>query len=76
MVPQLGDIVIFTKPKHVAIVKQVNGTTVTLIEQNWVWKDNKGTYYFKVERTIQTTDAEVYFYSFDRPSAPKNLRIQ
>lgn len=44
-----GDVV--RLPGHWAIVKAVNGSTLTLIEQNWKWITN-GVTYAKVNRTV------------------------
>lgn len=57
--PQAGDIVIDTNYGHTAVVKSVDGATVTLIEQNWL---SSGTY--TIGRKINTPKAGVYFYRF------------
>lgn len=44
-----GDIV--RLPHHWAIIKEVNGNTLTLIEQNWKWVDGGNTY-TKINRTV------------------------
>lgn len=44
-----GDIV--RLPHHWAIIKEVNGNTLTLIEQNWKWVSGGNTY-TKINRTV------------------------
>lgn len=57
--PQPGDIMQNTQRSHVAIVKSVKGSEVTLIEQNWKWTMG-GVVYAKINRKIDTGSA--YFY--------------
>jgi surface antigen len=60
--PIPGDIVVFKDPYHVAIVKTVNGTQITLIEQNWI-SNNK----YTINRSKNTTDSNIYFYRYPAP---------
>lgn len=53
--PQIGDIFRLRNPGHVAIVKEVHESTVTLIEQNFVWN---GTY--QVNREISIAGNEFF----------------
>ena len=57
--PKPGDIMQNTDRTHVAVVKHVSGTTVTLIEQNYKWTSG-GKIYARVNRTIDSQSA--YFY--------------
>lgn len=58
-VPKPGDIMQNKERTHVAVVKQVSGTRVTLIEQNFKWTSG-GKIYAKINRTIESQSA--YFY--------------
>jgi surface antigen len=60
--PIPGDIVVFNNPDHVAIVKTVNGTQITLIEQNWIL-NNK----YTIDRSKNTSDSNIYFYRYPAP---------
>jgi hypothetical protein len=51
-----GDIV--RMPGHWAIVKEVNNSNLTLIEQNWKWAQNGATY-TKINRVISKDDSGV-----------------
>ena len=59
--PIPGDIMQDKDYSHVAIVKAVNGSTVTLIEQNWKWDDwATGDLVAAVNRQVSISDN--YFY--------------
>ena len=59
--PVKGDVVRYNNEAHWAIVKNVSGTTVTLIHQNaWDLSFTKG----QVGTTIQTTDSSVTFFRY------------
>jgi hypothetical protein len=57
-VPQKGDLIFFPRPphrnNHSAIVKFFDGRLITLIEQNFKWAQNNGTYTW-LNRTIPYT---------------------
>lgn len=75
-VPQPGDIMQNTARTHVGIVKEVEGSQVTLIEQNWKWTLN-GTVYAKINRKIGTGDA--YFYRLvinGKDAAPATAAVE
>ena len=57
--PRPGDIMQTKNYSHVAIVKSVNGSNATLIEQNWSYNSNNFRYARK-DRTIAISSA--YFY--------------
>ncbi len=57
--PKPGDIMQNTERTHVAIVKEVSGNSVTLIEQNYKWT-SAGKIYARVNRAIDVKSA--YFY--------------
>ncbi|MBR6045924.1 MAG: GBS Bsp-like repeat-containing protein [Ruminococcus sp.] len=58
--PLPGDVVQTKTYSHVAIVKAVEGDTLTLIEQNWKWKDADGKVISTVNRKIGKNDYYVY----------------
>ncbi|BCN32795.1 CHAP domain-containing protein [Anaeromicropila herbilytica] len=60
--PMVGDIAAMdtsSTSTHWAIVKDVNKSTVTLIEQNWKWSQG-GKYVTKINRTISVDSASFY----------------
>jgi hypothetical protein len=60
--PQVGDIAAMDSSStstHWAIVKEVNKSSITLIEQNWKWSQD-GKYVTKINRTISINDARYY----------------
>jgi hypothetical protein len=68
--PQRGDIIFYASPphknNHSAIVKAFDGTRITLIEQNFKWAQNGGTYTY-LDRTIDWSpngnDYQIWRYS-------------
>ena len=61
--PRVGDIVRFQDRTHWALVKAVNGNTVTLIEQNWGYYSGGG-YVAAVGRTITLGDPQVSYFTY------------
>lgn len=61
--PRVGDIVRFQDRTHWALVKAVNGSTVTLIEQNWGYYASGG-YVAAVNRTVELGDAQVSYFTY------------
>ena len=61
--PRVGDIVRFQDRTHWALVKAVNGNTVTIIEQNWGYYSGSG-YVAAVNRTVSVGDAQVSFFTY------------
>ena len=60
--PRKGDIVRYNTHTHWALVKEVNGNTVTIIQQNG-W-DDKARTKAKVGVTINTSDTSVSFFTY------------
>lgn len=61
--PRVGDIVRFQDRTHWALVKEVEGDTVTLIEQNWGYYSGGG-YVAAVNRIVTVGDAQVSFFTY------------
>ncbi len=61
--PKVGDIVRRNSKTHWMIVKAVNGSTVTLIEQNW-WTSPYSQ--APVNRTISTSDSDYTFFRYSK----------
>ena len=61
--PRVGDIVRFQDRTHWALVKAVNGNTVTLIEQNWGYYSGGG-YVAAVNRTVTLGDSQVGYFTY------------
>ena len=61
--PRVGDIVRFQDRTHWALVKEVEGSTVTLIEQNWGYYSGGG-YVAAVDRTVEVGDGQVSFFTY------------
>jgi hypothetical protein len=64
--PYPGDIVVQKNIGHVAIVKAVEGTTITLIEQNYIHNFN-GVYKYTINRIINSGDSNTFFYRYPSP---------
>ena len=62
--PRVGDIVRFQDRTHWALVKVVNGNSVTLIEQNWGYYSGSG-YVAAVDRTVEVGDSQVSFFTYN-----------
>lgn len=60
--PKIGDIA--SAGTHWAIVQNVSGTNVTLLEQNWKWQE-KGRTYAKADRTVSKSEMK-YFRYYDK----------
>ena len=71
--PRIGDIVRFQDRTHWALVKAVNGSTVTLIEQNWGYYSGGG-YVAAVDRTVEIGDGQVSFFTYE--AYGQTLRVQ
>ena len=76
--PRVGDIVRFNNTVHWALVKSVNGSSVTLIQQNAWWN---GYTCAQVGVTVDASDTSVSFFTYSGylpddsyPSSPTNLR--
>ncbi|MBR6103398.1 MAG: GBS Bsp-like repeat-containing protein [Ruminococcus sp.] len=69
--PLPGDVVQNKKYSHVAIVKAVDGDTLTLIEQNWKWNDWKtGKPVCTINRKVNKNDVFVYRLYIDGKESP------
>lgn len=60
--PKVGDIA--SKSTHWAIVQNVSGNNVTLLEQNWKWMEGKKTY-AKADRVVSKSEMK-YFRYYDK----------
>ena len=60
--PKVGDIA--AKDTHWAIVQNVSGNSVTLLEQNWKWTEGKKTY-AKADRVVSKSEMK-YFRYYDK----------
>ncbi len=70
--PIPGDIMQDKEYSHVAIVKAVNGSEITLIEQNWKWNDwATGDLVCTVNRKVKVSDN--YFYRLYIDGEPQTL---
>ncbi|MBR1392587.1 MAG: hypothetical protein IJ561_01990 [Ruminococcus sp.] len=58
--PRPGDIVQDKAYSHVAIIKAVDPTQLTLIEQNWCWTNNEGKVLATVNRKIGLDEYYIY----------------
>lgn len=61
--PRVGDIVRFQDRTHWALVKSVEGDTVTLIEQNWGVYTSSG-YSAPINRTVKLGDPQVSYFTY------------
>lgn len=69
--PKPGDIMQNKERTHVAVVKQVSGTRVTLIEQNYKWTSG-GKIYARVNRTVDCQSAYFFRLMIDGREASVN----
>lgn len=65
--PKKGDLAFWPSSPHSAIVKSVSsdGTTATLIEQNWKFQSG-GKWYAVKERSVSTTASGLKFYRWSK----------
>lgn len=76
--PEIGDI--YGSYNHWAIVKEVEGDTVTLFEQNWCWVgDDKGTTYAQYSRKVDVrhlNSSESFYTLKTEPEYGDRISIQ
>lgn len=66
--PRVGDIA--SKSTHWAIVQNVSGNNVTLLEQNWKWQE-KGKTYAKADRVVSRSEM-TYFRYYDKSGSEES----
>lgn len=71
--PRVGDIVRFQDRTHWALVKSVNGSTVTIIEQNWAYYSSQG-YVTPINRTVEAGDSQVSFFTYSAYGQTKSVQ--
>ncbi len=55
--------------KHAAIVKSVDGNTITLIEQNWGFYDDNDVFFYSRNRTVNLPKEGYYLFRFQENQA-------